>query len=400
MNPTLWFRSRLTALLLFSPLSGLHATDETANPSAGIDPATGHKVVRLYRGQGSSSCFYFHQNPFVAAGDKFVFSHGNGLYCLDFTQGAEPGAGRVAPLVQTRIAAMPVVAPIGRNVYYIDSAGRTISSTNLDTLKTRVIAALPTDWDLASESISGLTVNSDETLLAGVESKGLDAVFKGAPGTRRQDHIDAAFKAHLPAFLFTVDIKTGRISQIQRGNDWCNHVQFSPADPRLLMFAHEGPWRQLDRIWLIHSDGTGLTNVHPRKFPDESYGHEFWSPDGTVIWSDYFDGKSKSLVGNNIITGKVTGYPIGRDQVSRHYNISHDGKFFVGDGEPNNPTPMIILLIPQPNGTLLTKPLCSIARNDFLKKEPNVRFSPDDKWVIFSSTQSGETQAYAVRVAD
>ena len=31
--------------------------------------------------------------------------------------------------------------------------------------------------------------------------------------------------------------------------DWLNHLQFSPTDPTLLMFCHEGPWHKVDRIW-------------------------------------------------------------------------------------------------------------------------------------------------------
>jgi hypothetical protein len=106
------------------------------------------------------------------------------------------------------------------------------------------------------------------------------------------------------------------------------------------------------------------------------------------------------LTGINVETNQMTNYPIANDQLSRHYNISHDGKFFAGDGEPASQQATIKLLIPQPDGKLLTKPLCSIAKNNFIVREPNVIISPDDKWVIFTSTQSGNRQAYAVEVAD
>jgi len=365
-----------------------------------IDPATGHNVVRLSRvDPGCSSSFYFTQNPFTAARDKMVFIHDDKeLYCLDISKAAEFGSGKATPLAQTEdFVAMPVVGPVSREVYYINGNGRNISATNLDTLKTRIVAPLPSDWDLATESISGLTLNSDETLLAGVETKGLASAFQA--GKSRMEHIDAAYKAHLPSLIFTVDTKTGKISEILHGNDWFNHAQFSPADPFLLMFCHEGNWRQVDRIWLIHADGSGLTNVHPRKVPGETYTHEFWGPDGKTIWSDHADGKSRTLAGKNIISGEEMGYRLADDQDSRHYNISHDGKFFAGDGEPTNPHPAILLLIPQSNGTLLTKPLSSIAKNNF-GLEPNVSFFPNDKWVIFSSNQTGAPQAYAVQVTN
>ena len=40
--------------------------------------------------------------------------------------------------------------------------------------------------------------------------------------------------------------------EVFRDTCWVNHFQFSPADPSLAMFCHEGPWNEvLQRIWLI-----------------------------------------------------------------------------------------------------------------------------------------------------
>jgi oligogalacturonide lyase len=378
------------------------AADPSTTANSWIDPTTGHKVVRIYRGEGSSSSLYFHQNSFTPNGDKIVFTHNNWLYAQDISPETELGSGKTTPVVETGgFPVIPVVGHVTREVYYLNVKERNLSSTNLDTLQTRVIVTFPSDWDLAPESFSGLTINSDDTLLAGAQTKGLAAIYQGANGAR-QGHIDAAFNSHLPTFLWTVDIKTGQIKKILEGKDFFNHVQFSPTDPTLLLFCHEGPWQKVDRIWTVHTDGSGLTNVHPRQAEGDAYGHEFWSADGKTIWSDFGAGgeKTRRLVGRNLITGEDMSYQIGRDQMSRHYNISHDGKLFVGDGEPSNANPMIRLLIPQSDGTFLSKSLCSIAKNNFVRKEPNVRFSPDDKWVIFSSTQSGEVQAYAVQVGE
>ena len=58
-----------------------------------------------------------------------------------------------------------------------------------------------------------------------------------------------------------MNLKTGDTNVIRRGTNWFNHLQFSPTDPTLLQFCHEGPWHKLDRIWHIRTDGSGLADV-------------------------------------------------------------------------------------------------------------------------------------------
>ena len=67
---------------------------------------------------------------------------------------------------------------------------------------------------------------------------------------------------------------------------WVNHLLFSPTDPNLLMYCHEGPWQKVDRIWTIHADGSQNTLIHKRTMEMEIAGHEFWSQDGRTVWYD------------------------------------------------------------------------------------------------------------------
>ena len=100
------------------------------------------------------------------------------------------------------------------------------------------------------------------------------------------------------------------------------------------LFCHEGPWHFVDRTWLIRTDGTGLTQVHPRTMDMEIAGHEFFSRDGKTVWYDLQTPRSLVfwLAGYDIATGKRTWYHLERDEWSVHYNISPDGKLFAGDG--------------------------------------------------------------------
>ena len=78
--------------------------------------------------------------------------------------------------------------------------------------------------------------------------------------------------ARLPMQLFVVNTGTGETKTILRSTDWLNHIQFSPTDPALVMFCHEGPWHKVDRTWTIRTDGTGLTKIHPRTMNMEIAG--------------------------------------------------------------------------------------------------------------------------------
>jgi oligogalacturonide lyase len=49
-------------------------------------------------------------------------------------------------------------------------------------------------------------------------------------------------------------------------------------------------------------------------------------------------------------------------------------------------------------GVLHAEKLVNMSRHDY-RLEPNVRFTPDEKWVIFRSNMFGPTYTFAVEVA-
>src|SRR5687768_7801385 len=74
INPARMIKSRL-AWITLSLSAGLAAAEP---PRDWIDPATGHRVMRLSREAGSAS-LYFHQNAYTAEGDKLVITTPSGL---------------------------------------------------------------------------------------------------------------------------------------------------------------------------------------------------------------------------------------------------------------------------------------------------------------------------------
>jgi oligogalacturonide lyase len=401
-------------------LAGFAASLPATQPQVGvapkewIEPATGHRVIRLSPDTGGSS-FYFHQNGYTAEGDKLVFSTRGGLVTVDLK------TRKIEPLVEGR-AGNVVVGKKTRQVFY--TRGGTIYATHLDTKETRAVAKLPPEL----RGGSGLAVNADETLLAG--SAG-DPAAKDQVKDPNQGKIDPKFKADKQPLekkgftaggrsmvLYTVNIKSGEVKKFHPATDWLNHVQFSPTDPNLIMFCHEGPWHDVDRIWTIHTDGTGLRRIHTRTMKMEIAGHEFFASDGKTIWYDLQTPKYKVfwLAGLNLDTGEKIRYRVAREHWSVHFNQSPDGKFFAGDGGgPNSVarggngqwiylfTPEIDSKAARPGpdgwveGTLKAEKLVDLTKHNY-KTEPNVTFTPDGRWIVFRGNMHGTTHVYAVEL--
>lgn len=205
--------------------------------------------------------------------------------------------------------------------------------------------------------------------------------------------------------IYTLEIATGKLQIVYEADDWLNHVVMSPTDPGLIMYCHEGPWHKVDRIWTIRTDGSQRRLMHERTMPMEIAGHEFFSSDGRTIWYDLQTPRSKVfwLAGVEIDSGRRTRYPVAREEWSVHFNISPDGRVFVGDGGgPNSVAApgngQWIYLFTPADGGLEARRLVDLSKHDY-QLEPNATFTPDGKRIVFRSNLHGETHTYAVDVA-
>lgn len=432
-------------------LTGLVAVSVRAAERASewIDPATGHRVVRLSQEPGTAS-LYFHQNAYSPDGKKLIVTRPNGISTIDLaTRVIEPVVeGRVSVIVAGRKSGFVYYSK--RNATETTKADGTkatvtenvIYATHLQTKVTREIAKLPRGG-IAS-------INADETLMLGSYVDG-DAGIFNRDGAARPTGTAATFQADYQALrpdgtpftfaeakevrmneqlerrlkrtMFTVNIATGELKVVRESTDWLNHLQFSPTDPGLIMFCHEGPWHKVDRIWTIRTDGTGLTKVHTRTMNMEIAGHEFFSADGKTIWYDLQTPRGEDfwVAGYELATGRRTWWHLQRDEWSVHFNVSPDGTLFAGDGGDSEMVAhakdgkWIYLLTPQripdvagiknPDSAHLIDPgffqserLVNLAKHDY-RLEPNVTFTPDQKWVIFRSNMEGAVHTYAVEVA-
>ena len=379
-------------------------------PDEWIDKSTGHKIIRLTRMEGSNYSFYFHNNPFI--GNKMVFYN-------------------TSPQKQEEQAAKVEISNIsakGRQIYWVDlktlkieqlsnhktaMGGEIVSaktkevffqvkdsvfSVNVDTKKETLVYVFPDDF-----KASITAVNADGTLLGGAKSSDEEKeLFKKYPN--KSSYFNIIYEAKLPRTLFTINTKTKQLDKVHSDTAWLNHVQFSATDPNLLMFCHEGPWHKVNRIWTIDVKTKKITQIHKRIMDMEIAGHEWSSADGKIIWYDLQQPRSTTffIEGHNVKTGEKTKYELQRDEWSIHFNSTKDDKLFCGDGgDPGQVARakdgMWVYLFTPSGDKFISEKLVNM-KNHKYSLEPNVHFSPDEKWVIFRANFEGETNVYAVEI--
>ena len=374
-------------------------------PAEWIDKDTHHKVIRLTQREGNSASFYFHNNPFIAGqgseGDRMVF-YGNDVYSGD-------GFGRqlfVVNLKTLKITQLTddgfrkngeIVGKKSHTVYF--QVHDSIFGTNIDSKETKLEYVFPADF---KGSIT--TLNADETLLGGAFSTEKEKeILRLNP--EKHDYFSKIYEAKLPRTLFTINLETKQLTKLFTDSAWLNHVQFSPTNPKLLMFCHEGPWHKVDRIWTINIDSKKVKLLHKRTVTGEIAGHEWFSPDGKTIWYDLQQPRGATFFvgGTDIETGKEVKYQFDRNQWSVHYTISPNQKLFAGDGGDSTsvakaPDGKWINLF-TPNGNRFNFERLVNMKFHKYKLEPNVHFSPDQKWIIFRANFEGFESVYAVEIA-
>ena len=441
----------LSALVLTIVLPLAHSQTP---PSTWVDKDTGHRVYRLTDEPGSSA-FYFNVNDYTPDGKELIYTAPDGIHVLTLatkkTRLLVPNPPRPEtpedskdPMARFRGRIHAIV--VGRKtptVFFSKSeAGNkpgayvsTVYAANIETGAVKKLVTLP-----AGASI--VTINADETLGAGTMNDGpAVAPPYGAnlpPGAARRSTPDPLAGAHVqpegkgammerrlasrqPLILFTINLQTGKMTTLLHSTDWINHLLFSPVDPTLLMYCHEGPWQKVDRIWMIHTDGTHNTLIHKRTMYMEIAGHEFWGLDGKTIWYDwqYPKGEDFFLASYNLETGRRTAYHMQRNEWSIHFNLTRDLSLFCGDGGDSGQVAQapdgewIELFHPhmsigdsgalnsptfwQP-GVFKAEHLVNMAHQNY-RAEPNPRFSPDKKYVFFTSNMFGRSYVFAVEVA-
>jgi oligogalacturonide lyase len=396
-----------------------------------VDPDTGHRIIRLSEQPGSRT-LYFHDNSYTPQGDKLIFSTPGGVGMVDIAKlGIDPPKMEI--LTQ---GSGSIMARQSREVYVSRGGGRgargqgaMVYAVNVDTKQERQIPHAINTIINCDETFNMVVVTGPAALdPTGSTTRPATRPYVSQlqrmfPGKRLEDltpqqqysvkkEESLAGRALNPqpgAFTF-INLKTGerKTTGYQYGN--LDHQQWSPTDPNILLYAHEGTWHEVDRTWTIHSDGSNMKLMHHRTMDMEINGHEWWSFDGKTVWYDLQTPRSIDfwIAGVNVDTGIETRYHIQQDSWGIHFNSSRDNTLFADDGgDPSqvaysNDGMWINLFHVQPDGTVTREKLVNTSKHNYVTGqggiEPNVSITPDKKWVIFTCNSYGGNQVYAVEV--
>jgi oligogalacturonide lyase len=224
-----------------------------------------------------------------------------------------------------------------------------------------------------------------------------------AMGTTALSHCDrywaVKFNVGKEAHLAIVDTQTGHAQVILR-RDTIAHMQFCPDDNTLLFYA--GPLT--DRVWVIQRDGSGNRRLYQRA-PGEWITHETWIPGSRELaFADWPKGV-RAIHADSGQERRVASFN------AWHPVCSRDGRWMVAD--TNFPDIGIQLFDPHDGvgaPTTLCYPEASsmgehwagpfpyehgpIRVNAPQHTHPHPSFSPDGRFILYTSDRTGHAQLY------
>lgn len=243
------------------------------------DPLTGRPVRQLTTDENSwSHHFYFTENSFTRGREEIYF----------ISDRDTPGAANVLWMdlpsgEMRRITAIEAPARISGHTKDPDSTrllywhDRTAMIMDLQTREAIPLYTVPEGFAPARLSLScdkrtvAIQINEDIGVEHGINYAGFAEKMYGV---KRSVILTAPAGGGEKARVLLRDTAEG------------GHLQFSPTDPNLLMFCHEGPWHLIhQRIYLLDA-GSGEVWPCFRQGPEDSVGHEFFTQDGQIFFDN------------------------------------------------------------------------------------------------------------------
>ena len=349
-----------------------------------VDESTGFEITQ-WTSNGINNHPYFTVESFIDDETAIIFSKRSGkkqIYKLNLTNGE---------MTQMTIAdSMRGIdhLPKYKTIWYID--GTVFKSINTGNFVTKDI------YDFAKYSfhVGSFSVTCDaKWLIFAVNKK------EAEPGNC----------GYGPYAIYKLNLNDTMLTQITMDYGFnIGHVQTNPVDPDLILYCWQ--WEKPEnenkltghspiRTWWVNIDGT-----EGGPFVQE-YGtqrtHETWTTDGKAIAfvSKYRIGpKSRThFLGLQSIDGKINERFL--SQVSPgHQNIFKDNKHWIVDVF-NDDEQLLALLTRGKNkiekSVVLFRHGSSLSGQD---SHPHPRFSPNGKYILFSTDKTGTPQVYTVRI--
>jgi oligogalacturonide lyase len=137
----------------------------------------------------------------------------------------------------------------------------------------------------------------------------------------------------------------------------------------------------------------------------EIAGHEWWGADGKHIYFDLQKPRGETFfVGKvNVYTGVEEDFELQRHEWSVHFVSSWDEQTLAGDGGSktsvaHSPEGQWIYFFEYDGNRLKSTKLVNMKNHNY-NLEPNIHYSPDQKWIIFRANFEGSENVYAVELS-
>lgn len=359
--------------------------------SRGADPRTGAEIKQLTSAPVISTSIYC-EVPFMDPGSRwFVFDRQRDSYGpADFWR-ADLVTNRITPVCEGAMKFNgAAVSPDQRFFYCARDLGGEIEIVRTE------IATL----EQTSRVYQGLL---KPTTMATVGPDCRTCVFGACLGGRLYG-------------VVLLDLETGEWRVIDEGDDLINsHPQIEPGRGTDLMIQHNrGGIAEDGRVvrlvgeegatfYLIPTEGGTRTELPAgRPFTPPCQGHQAWvGSTGEIIFTTTGGTREQMIAEGNLFAlrpGDERARVVASGYVYGHPNTSRDGRFFVSDTFEEGD------IIVGSMRTGRTHILCgSGSSQSWMSPQychPHPYFSPDRRWVIYTSDRTGVSQVYAARVPE
>jgi oligogalacturonide lyase len=322
------------------------------------DRTTGRKLLQLTDG-GINTHLYFTENSFSCDGKAIYYlsdavspDHVSQIYHMNLETGVSTQLTEEPQSVKN-----PTKTPDDHLLAY--RVGGAVKVMDLRTWGIRTVYQETNPH----EYLGQVNINRDQTLLGFTRNEFfLGTTLEGA-------NYSGFFERYVDCKdgrVTVVDLASGRHRDVFRDTCQVAHFQFSPLDPNLAMFCHEGPWNFIhQRIWLLDIQNRQVWPCF-RQGPDDCVGHEFWTHDGHIFFDNRRKGHDGTISSDKtqVVTaiqqdaqnGEIPYFGIAdttgtvirtfpMPYYCNHYHANADCSLFVGDAVED-----IVLIHPERKG--------------------------------------------------
>lgn len=348
---------------------------------------SGLRVIQLTSSTAEDNGLYFTGGKFVPSLNGLVFaSQRSGKWNLFFARLDTFEITQVTDGQKINATGAEVCAAT-KEVFFRD--GSKVKSVNLETLAERDIVSIPEGYSIGAS----LSVTAAGDTLAFSISENIKLTTKT---DKLYSDMDEHFEKRPWSAVFIGRTDGKGWHQIARQQKWISHVIVCPTDPNLVLYCHEGRWNRVEqRMWLASADGKINKPLRVEETPEVQIGHEFWYPDGVHVGYQVTPPKGKKSIGMaDIRDGSYKEYPA--PYSDWHVQAGAAGRYFVGDGNDKDP---YINLYELKDGRLLGRHLY---RHDGAYTQqywhPHPAFSPDGRYILFTSSKAGNGDVYLIEL--